>query len=119
MNLSKLKSVYYILPICSVICILMTGLNSIHWNDDFNYLGNIDKYGFFKEATIQYFTWDGRVISPLFMIRNILLYYFPPQVLVILALCSIFYLYWQLYFRLYHMNFLKKDFLIKNLPIQI
>jgi hypothetical protein len=90
MNLSKLKSVYYILPICSVICILMTGLNSIHWNDDFNYLENIDKYGFFKEATIQYFTWDGRVISPLFMIRNILLYYFLPQVLVILALCSIF-----------------------------
>lgn len=90
MKIIKITSIIYLTLFSSMFFIFMTGLNSIHWNDDFNYLRSISNMGFFKEALNQYNTWDGRVISPLFLIRNIILYYFPPQILSILALFSLF-----------------------------
>ena len=90
MNQLKHKLTYYFLPLCSVICVIMTGFNSFNWNDDFNYFGLLSKNGFLGEVYNQYFYWDGRAITPLFTIRNILLYYFPPQVLAVLALITIF-----------------------------
>lgn len=86
----KQKIAYYFLPLFSAICIIMTGFNSYNWNDDFNYFKLLSKNGFLGEIYHQYFFWDGRAITPLFTIRNILLYYFPPQVLAIIALITLF-----------------------------
>ena len=74
----------------TIIFIIITGFNSIHWNDDFNILSSINQNGFINYMLDFYFNWDGRSISPLFLIRNIILYYFPPQILSILALFSLF-----------------------------
>ena len=86
----KKTSIIYLTLFGSIFFIFMTGLNSIQWGDDFIYLDRISKYGLFEEASKQYFNWDGRSISPLFLIRNIILYYFPPQILSLLALFSLF-----------------------------
>jgi len=90
--MKKINKIFivYLTLFGSIFFIFITGLNSINWNDDFNYLENISNFGFFKEALNQYNIWDGRVISPLFLIRNIILYYFPPQILSLLALFSLF-----------------------------
>ncbi len=77
------------LLILAVVAIALTGFNSYYHADDFNSLRNILNKGFFGDAYFQYLNWDGRVVSPLFIIRNVLLFYFPLQVLVFLALLAI------------------------------
>lgn len=84
----------YLLPCLAILSILLTVLNVVFWNDDFNNINSIQSHGFIKEAELQYLTWDGRSISPLSMFRIIFLYYAPIQTLPLLALLSIFLSAW-------------------------
>ena len=88
------NQINFLLLLLALISILITSSNSVFWNDDFNLLDTISDQGFFKQSYDIYYTWVGRVISPLCMLRNFLLYYAPVQTLPFLALVSIFISTW-------------------------
>ncbi len=88
------NQINFLFPLLALFSILITSSNSVFWNDDFNLLDSISEQGFLKQSYDIYYVWDGRVISPLFMIRNIILYFTPVQTLPFLALVSIFISSW-------------------------
>ncbi len=88
--------------------ITVTGFNSYYHADDFNSLKNIADRGLFGDAYFQYLNWDGRVISPLFIIRNLLLINLPPEVIVILALLGLPVLSFLIVKILTHFEFVSK-----------
>jgi len=106
------NQINFLFLLLALISILITSSNSVFWNDDFNLLDTISDQGFFKQSYDIYYTWDGRVISPLCMLRNLLLYYAPVQTLPFLALVSIFISTWLISKILIVLNLVSYEWVI-------
>lgn len=94
MNAEKVKPIHYVLPMLAFACIVMQAFNEAFWHDDFNIVECIVRDGFFKYTYDLYLNWDGRVISPLYFARNILLLFTPHLTLPVLAAVSILVTAW-------------------------
>ena len=78
MNATLEKSLDYIvilLTFLAGILFLATAFNSFYWMDDFWKRFDILQVGFIQFQKDIYLNWDGRAISPVYTVRNVVLYF--------------------------------------------
>lgn len=87
LSFDKNKLVEYILFTMAIIAFcsfLVTSFNSFYWMDDFWKRYEMLNQGFFSFQMEIYFKWDGRGISPVYSLRNFILYLFDyPQAWIV------------------------------------
>jgi hypothetical protein len=91
---SILNQIFVILLIIACFLIFLTAFNSFYWLDDFWKNNEMNNRGFWRTIDWFYWNWDGRAISPVYWVRNLLLWVVPYNfsfVNSIIALFTTFY----------------------------